>query len=122
MAQIVRKTTASIVAEELRKRILTGRLREGAQIRQEAIANELGVSRIPVREALRQLEAEGMITLVSHKGAEVTRLEPSEIEELFEVRTMLETWLIENAIGPMTSEDISEAERLLSCHAVRSIS
>ena len=113
MAQIVRRTTTTIVADELRKRILAGRLREGEQVKQEAVANELGVSRIPVREALRQLEAEGLITLVSHKGAEVTRLEPEEIAELFDIRTMLENWLFEHAITVITEADLVEAERLI---------
>ncbi|WP_180966868.1 GntR family transcriptional regulator [Cohaesibacter celericrescens] len=114
MAQIVRRTTTTIVADELRKRILTGQLNEGVQVKQEAIANELGVSRIPVREALRQLEAEGLITLVSHKGAVVTRLEPSEIAELFEIRIMLENWLFEKAIASITEEDLQKAELLIS--------
>ncbi|MCV6602558.1 MAG: GntR family transcriptional regulator, partial [Cohaesibacter sp.] len=103
MARLVRRTTTHIVADEIRQRILNGELREGEQIRQEAIATELGVSRIPVREALRQLEAEGLITLVSHKGAEVTRLEPTEIAELFEVRVMLENWLFSLAIDHITA-------------------
>ena len=113
MTQIVRRTTTSIVADEIRHRIMNGQLAEGEQIRQEAIARDLGVSRIPVREALRQLEAEGLVTLVSHKGAEVTRLEPSEIKELFEIRTMLETWLFEQAIEMLSLDDLKEAETLI---------
>lgn len=114
MPQILRRTTTNIVADELRKRIMSGQLREGEQVRQEAIATELGVSRIPVREALRQLEAEGLITLVSHKGAEVTRLEPSEIAELFEVRIMLESWLFEHAIEHITESHLETAEKLIA--------
>lgn len=114
MTQIVRRTTTSIVADELRRQILAGEIKEGEQIRQEAIANELGVSRIPVREALRQLEAEGLITLVSHKGAEVTRLEPSEIAELFEIRIMLENWLLEQAIANLAEQDLLDAEAVIA--------
>nr|WP_321444893.1 GntR family transcriptional regulator [uncultured Cohaesibacter sp.] len=113
MPQILRRTTTSIVADELRKRIMSGQLREGEQVRQEAIATELGVSRIPVREALRQLEAEGLITLVSHKGAEVSRLEPSEIAELFEVRIMLESWMFEHAIKHIDESHLDAAEKLI---------
>nr|WP_320142620.1 GntR family transcriptional regulator [uncultured Cohaesibacter sp.] len=113
MARIERRTTTSIVADELRKRILNGDIKEGAQVRQEAVAHELGVSRIPVREALRLLEAEGLITLVSHKGAEVTRLEPCEIEELFEIRTMLEVWLFEHSIAAISEEDFAEAQEAM---------
>ncbi|WP_319531433.1 GntR family transcriptional regulator [uncultured Cohaesibacter sp.] len=114
MAQIVRRTTTSIVADELRQRILSGQLKEGEQVNQEAIASELGVSRIPVREALQQLEAEGLITLVSHKGAEVTRLEPEEIEELFDVRGMLECWLFEKALPHLSEADLTEAEEAVA--------
>ncbi|WP_316859660.1 GntR family transcriptional regulator [uncultured Cohaesibacter sp.] len=113
MAQIVRRTTTNIVADELRRRILNGQIQEGEQVRQEAVASELGVSRIPVREALRLLEAEGLITLISHKGAEVTRLEPSEIEELFEIRTMMEVWVFRHAIGKISPEEFAEAEEYL---------
>lgn len=113
MARLVRKTTAQIVADEIRHRILSGQLKEGEQIRQEAIASDLGVSRIPVREALRQLEAEGLVTLVSHKGAEVTRLEPSEIAELFELRLMMESWLFEQAIGAIDESQLQAAEKLV---------
>ena len=119
MAQIVRRTTTTIVADELRKRILSGHLKEGEQVRQEAVANELGVSRIPVREALRLLEAEGLITLISHKGAEVTRLEPSEIAELFDVRIMLENWLFEQAFALLTDEDLIAAEALIDTMRTR---
>lgn len=113
MARLVRRTTTNIVADEIRQRILSGQLKEGEQIRQEAIATELGVSRIPVREALRQLEAEGLITLVSHKGAEVTRLEPSEIAELFEIRMMLESSMFGLAIDKIAERDLKAAEALI---------
>ena len=89
-------------------------MKEGEQVKQEAIASELGVSRIPVREALQQLEAEGLITLVSHKGAEVTRLEPEEIEELFDVRGMLECWLFEKALPHLSEADLTEAEEAVA--------
>ena len=114
MARLIRRTTTNIVADELRSRILSGQLKEGEQIRQEAIARELGVSRIPVREALRQLEAEGLITLVSHKGAEVTRLEPDEIAEYFDLRVVLETWLIKEAVKKISKADLQKAEKLIN--------
>ena len=114
MPKLIRRTTTQIVSDEIRQRILAGQLKEGEQIRQEAIASELGVSRIPVREALRQLEAEGLVTLVSHKGAEVTRLEPAEIAELFEIRMMLEARLLELAMPNITEANLQAAQDLIN--------
>ena len=111
--KIARKTTAMIVAEDLRQRIIEGQLKGGEQIRQDAVANELGVSRIPVREALKQLEAEGLIKLVSHKGAVVIQLSKEEIAELFDLRVVLETWLLEQAISKMTEADFSRLQQIL---------
>src|ERR1044071_628876 len=65
---IERRTVAAEAAEILRQRILSGALRGGQPIRQEQIAQELGVSRIPLREALKKLQAEGFVTLAPHKG------------------------------------------------------
>ncbi|RYG98669.1 MAG: GntR family transcriptional regulator, partial [Alphaproteobacteria bacterium] len=67
------KTTISIqVAQELRRRILAGEYPQGVKLQQEQIAAELGVSRSPVREALGQLEAEGLVVLTPQKGAQVS--------------------------------------------------
>ena len=85
-----RKTVAEAVAEKLRMRILSGALQEGAQLRQEVLAAELGVSRIPLREALRLLEGEGLVTIVPHRGAVVSVRSPDEIGELFDLRVLLE--------------------------------
>ena len=73
---IKRHTVTSSVAEELRRRIVTGEYAGGEQIRQEAVADELGVSRIPIREALLQLESEGLVVIHTHKGAVVASLSP----------------------------------------------
>lgn len=108
-----RRTTAVMVADELRRRIIAGHFREGEQLRQEAVAGELGVSRIPVREALKQLEAEGLVTLVSHRGAVVSKLSPEEIAELFELRAVLEAWLLGLAVPRMTEADLAQADGIL---------
>lgn len=81
------------------------------QLRQEYIAIELGVSRIPVREALHQLHSEGFVTLVSHKGAVVTPVSLDEILELHELCARLETWLLTLAIPRMTDEHLDAAQR-----------
>lgn len=108
-----RQTTAVLVADELRRRIVSGQLREGQQIRQELIAGELGVSRIPVREALKQLEAEGFLVIHSHKGAVVSKLSIDEIAELFDLRAVLEAWVLGLAIPRMTAEDLDAADSIL---------
>jgi DNA-binding GntR family transcriptional regulator len=107
---IRRETTVTLVADELRRRIMAGTLPEGQQLRQEALAADLGVSRIPVREALRQLEAEGFVSIASHRGAVVSKLSLDEIAELFELRIRLECWLLGLAIPQMRDSDMEQAE------------
>src|SRR5689334_3039915 len=110
---IQRQTTVTLVADELRRRIMTGTLAEGQQLRQEALAADLGVSRIPIREALRQLEAEGFVAIASHRGAVVSKLSLDGIIELFELRVRLETWLLELAIPQMSEDDLARADQAL---------
>ena len=109
-----RKTVAEAAAEELRMRILSGALQEGAQLRQEILAAELGVSRIPLREALRLLEGEGLVTIVPHRGAVVSVLSPDEIGELFDLRLLIEPDLIRHAVPHMGPDDLREAEFTLA--------
>jgi DNA-binding GntR family transcriptional regulator len=99
--------------EVLRERILRGEYAEGEQLRQDALAESLGVSRIPVREALRQLEAEGLVTFNPHYGAVVSSLSLEEIEELCQLRALLESELIRIAIPNLTDEDHERADAIL---------
>lgn len=101
------------ITTELRRRILNGQLAEGTTLRQERLASELGVSRIPLREAIRHLEAEGLVVSELHKGTVVSSLSPDELEELFGIRMQLETWLFEVAIPRMTAADLDRAEALI---------
>ncbi len=87
---IPRQSLAAAVVERLRDKILHGELGEGEQLRQDAIAAEFQISRIPVREALSHLAAEGLITIVANRGAVVSALSPDEIMQLFETRAVLE--------------------------------
>jgi DNA-binding GntR family transcriptional regulator len=109
---IKRPSTVDLVADELRRRIIAGELAEGEQLLQAHLATDLGVSRIPVREALRQLEAEGLVTISSHRGGIVSELSLAEIEELFETRGCLETWLLSLALPKMTNADLQSAENI----------
>ncbi len=110
---IRRQTTVTLVADELRRRIMAGAIPEGQQLRQEALAADLGVSRIPVREALRQLEAEGFVSIASHRGAVVSKLSLNEIAELFELRIRLECWLLGLSVPQMRGSDLEQAEAAL---------
>ncbi len=101
------------ITTELRRRILNGQLAEGAVLRQEKLASELGVSRIPLREAIRHLEAEGLVVSELHKGTVVSSLSPEELGELFGIRMQLETWLFEAAIPRMSDADLDGAEALI---------
>jgi DNA-binding GntR family transcriptional regulator len=109
----VKRTIADQVAELLRQRILSGQLKGGQPIRQEHLASELGVSRIPLREALKQLAAEGFVTIASHKGAVVAELSIQEMEELFDLRVKLEGWLLQAAIPLITDSDIAALEKIV---------
>lgn len=111
--QITKRTIADEVAEVLRQRILTGTLPAGMPMRQEHIAQELGVSRIPLREALKQLEAEGFVTIEAHKGAVVAELSVAEVEELFELRVRIETWLLAEAIPHMGEGDFARLDAII---------
>jgi len=112
-APLQRQTVASMTVEALRERILRGDYPEGEPLRQDALADELGVSRIPVREALRQLEAEGLVTFSPHRGAVVSTLSLEEIEELFELRADIECELLRRAIPSTGAEQLTRANDLL---------
>lgn len=111
-----RQTLTGQTLEALRDRILRGRFPEGEPLRQDAIAEELGVSRIPVREALRQLEAEGLVTFTPHRGAVVSTLSLAAITELFEMRAEIESDLVRRAIPLMTAEDDLRAKEILAAY------
>ncbi|MDO9416155.1 GntR family transcriptional regulator [Pararhizobium sp.] len=108
------RTISSAVGEELRRRILDGVFLSGFQLRQDALAEEFGVSRIPIREALVQLEAEGLVKILPHKGAVVSELSISEIDELFELRTLLEPRLLRDSAPRLTADDFVALKVLLN--------
>lgn len=102
---IARQSLPDVIANDLRERILSGDLAEGATIRQEALAEEYAVSRMPVREALKQLDAEGLVVLTNNRGASVTEHSPDQIAEIFDLRVLLEVDLFRRAIPVMTAAD-----------------
>lgn len=112
-APLQRQTVTTLALTAIRDRILAGEYREGTALRQDALAAELGVSRIPVREALRRLEAEGLVTLQAHVGAVVTTLSLEEIREIFELRALIEVDLLRRAVGRTTDADLKRAAAIL---------
>ncbi|RKT87026.1 DNA-binding transcriptional regulator, GntR family [Saccharopolyspora antimicrobica] len=100
------------VAEHLRNMILSGELAPGARIRQEDVAARLGASRLPVREALRILAAEGLAVLKSNTGAWVSKLDLNECEGVYKIRERIEPLALAESIPNLTPEDIAHLERL----------
>jgi DNA-binding GntR family transcriptional regulator len=109
--RVQRQALSGQVADDLRKRILSGELPQGLQLKQEALAAEFGISKVPVREALHQLEAEGFIIQKFHRGAIVAGLSPGQIMELFEFRAEIEVWLMGLAMRKATELDFAAAAK-----------
>lgn len=101
------------ILDAMREDILSGTLPEGVPLRQDQLADRYGASRIPVREALLQLEGEGLVRQQAHRGYTVSQLSLSEISEDFDLRAMLESDLITRAIPHMTREHIAAAQEVI---------
>jgi DNA-binding GntR family transcriptional regulator len=100
------------IASELREAILTGEYAPGDRVRQEDLAGRHGASRVPVREALRMLEAEGLVTLVANTGAWVSRVSLTECEEMYQIRERIEPLLLRYNIPFMDDARVAELGRL----------
>ena len=101
------------IANSLKEEILSGKYPPGVRIRQEDIAEQFGASRSPVREALRILEAEGLINLVAHTGAWISHLSLSECEEMYQLRERVEPLLLRLSIPHITDSLIAELQDLV---------
>jgi DNA-binding GntR family transcriptional regulator len=101
-------TTSERIAAYLRDSILRGDLPPGSRIRQEEIAEQLGTSRLPVREALRMLETEGLTQLEANKSARVPRLDRDELDVVYEMRERIETLALRLSLPHLTSQQESE--------------
>lgn len=113
VGRLLRKTAVDLVEDELRARIMSGQLAPGSALRQEALSDELGVSRIPIREAIRLLSAEGLVDLVPHKGAFVSMISMEEVQELFDLRLRLEPWLFREASILISETDLDHAVQIV---------
>ena len=99
----------AVIEETLRNAILDGRLPCGTAIRQEALAKLFGVSRMPVREALRQLEAQGLLQVVQYKGAVVAPLIEDNSLETYELRFLLEAQALRLSVPHLNDDDFQAA-------------
>ena len=101
------------VFQKIREDILRGKYKEHEELRENTIGKELGVSRTPVREALRQLELEGLVTIVPNKGAYVTGISQKDVMDIYTIRSLLvglcARWATEN----MTDEQLEELEETI---------
>jgi DNA-binding GntR family transcriptional regulator len=109
----VQVSRAEAVREALRDAILSGLLPPGERLNLDEIAEEFEVSRMPVRDAVRQLETEGLVKVFPYKGVEVSSLTVGQLEELFTLRSALEQVAIERAVPRLSNATLAEARRIL---------
>lgn len=98
------------VFHRIREDILSGKYLQNEELREKAIADELGVSRTPVREALRQLELEGLVTIIPNKGASVVGISSKDIQDIYEIRSLLEGLCAKWASANITAEQLDELD------------
>ena len=112
MADVALQTRKDLVASAIRESILRGRFRPGEKLDQQKIADELEVSRSPVREAMRALDAEGLITLIPNRGAVVTERSLPELEELYFTRKAIEGLAIQRSAPSMDDRTLWRLETI----------
>ncbi|HEY8464740.1 MAG TPA: GntR family transcriptional regulator [Bacillota bacterium] len=107
------KPLRELVFESLREAIISGQLSPGERLMEIQLAEEMGVSRTPVREAIRKLEREGLVVMVPRKGAYVAGLSIKDVTDVFEIRGALEGLAAELAAERITEEELENLERYL---------
>jgi DNA-binding GntR family transcriptional regulator len=107
------KPLREIVFESLREAIISGVLEPGERLMEIQLAEEMGVSRTPVREAIRKLELEGFVVMIPRKGAYVAGVSHKDVADVFEIRSALEGLAAGLAAERITEEEIEQMERLL---------
>ncbi|MBC9178818.1 GntR family transcriptional regulator [Pseudoroseomonas ludipueritiae] len=112
------RTATEYVEATLKAAILEGRIPAGTPLRQDDIARDLDVSRMPVREALRRLEAQALVDAVPHKGAVVTDISAADAADSFAIRQGLEEVALRLSIPHLTAEDLARAGALIEAMEV----
>ncbi len=115
-------TAQEQVLREVRNQIASGVLKAGQQVKQDTLATELGVSRVPLREALKVLEGEGQVVYHPHRGYFVADLSVSDLVEVYRIRALLEEEALTVAIPMMTDEDVDFIEEMSNDVRIASVS
>lgn len=108
----VRRTTTEHVADVLREWILRGRFEDGEELNQAVLAKQFGTARVPIREALRQLQGEGLVEARAHHRSVVRAYNRDRLLEMVDVRCMVEAYLLERAVSHLTDSDFDRLESL----------
>ena len=101
------------VFQQIQQDILTGKYKENDELREITLGKELGVSRTPVREALRQLELEGLVKIIPNKGAYVTGISTKDVNDIYVIRSLLEGLCSRWATEHITEEQIDKLEEIV---------
>ncbi|MBB4005526.1 GntR family transcriptional regulator [Aurantimonas endophytica] len=118
MISDTQETQAQSTADKIRTLILNGTFRPGQPLRQEALSEQLSVSRTPLRHALQALAEDGLVETIGYKGARVAKLERGMVDDLFDMRLLLEPLALQSAFGHHTKLDFAEAEMALDAAEV----
>ena len=110
--KLPRKTASALVLDSLRERLMNHEFGESEMIRQERLAKEYNVSLSPVREALIQLEAEGLLTLVRHHGYAINTLSLDDIQQMYDLRALIEVELLRHAVPKLNASDLASATQI----------
>lgn len=104
------QTLREKILETIREAILKGDLKPGEKVAEPELAERFGISRTPIREAFRQLESEGYLTVVPRKGAVVAALSEKDVQEYYEVKSILEGYAAELAAAKLTEKELGKLE------------
>lgn len=110
--RVLYRTVGDLTYSVIREAIVTGSFSPGMRLRQDELAEAIGVSRMPIRSALMQLDSEGLVDFQAHRGAVVRSLRPEQVREIYELRSLLETYALRKAMRRMTPERAAELKAL----------
>lgn len=113
MISDTQRTQAESAADRIRALILNGTFHPGQPLRQEALSEQLRVSRTPLRHALQSLSDDGLVETIGYKGARVAKLDPGMVDDLFDMRLLLEPLALKSALPHLTKLDLARAEMAL---------
>ncbi|MBV5338068.1 MAG: GntR family transcriptional regulator [Deltaproteobacteria bacterium] len=100
------------ILENIREAIVSGDLKAGSRVSEPELAERYGISRTPIREAFRQLESEGYLTVIPRRGAVVSELSPKDIEEFYAIKSIMEGYAARQACGKLSSKDLDKLQAI----------